>query len=99
MEAEAILTILKFIENGQWTLLNSDGIFYEINKIPDPERRMKIRFMVSKTRHHIKGKADIFLTTDDNLLKKLNQHAEKIKVKAANPLVWIKEVLYNGSKS
>jgi len=39
------------------------------------------------------GKADIFLTTDDQLLKKLRQHSGKIRVKADNPLAWIKEVI------
>ena len=49
LEAEAIITIMKFVENGQWDLLNSDSIFYEINKIPDPERKMKVRILVSKS--------------------------------------------------
>lgn len=120
---EAILTALKFIENGQWKLLNSDGIFCEISKIPDPERKMKVHMLVSKASEYIRvdkkilarakqiqkfgvksfdalhiacaesGKADIFLTTDDQLLKKLRQHSDKINVKVNNPLDWIKEVI------
>ena len=39
------------------------------------------------------GKADVFLTTDDKLLKKLRQNSGKIKVKTANPLEWIEEVI------
>ena len=123
LETEAILTIMKFVEDGQWTLLSSDSIFYEISKILDPERMMKVRFVISKASDYIQldegilkrakeiqklgiksydalhvasaesGKADIFLTTDDQLLKKLRQHSGKIRVKADNPLAWIKEVI------
>lgn len=35
------------------------------------------------------AKSDIFLTTDDNLLKKLKKNKLKIKVKVDNPLNWI----------
>ena len=34
-------------------LLNSDGIFYEINKIPDPERKMKVSLMISTANEYI----------------------------------------------
>ena len=50
LEAEAVLTIMKFIEAGKWTLLNSDGISYEIDKIPEKERKMKVKLMVSNTK-------------------------------------------------
>lgn len=40
-----------------------------------------------------KGKADIFLTTDDQLLKKLHQRPVKVKVRVSNPLDWIREVI------
>ena len=123
LETEAILTILKYIENEDWLLLNSDVILYEINKIPDSERKIKVSFMVSMAKHHIQinnsivrraeqiqqlgiksydalhiacaeiGKADIFLTTDDLLLKKLRRHADKINVQTNNPLDWIREVI------
>ena len=36
--------------------------------------------------------ADVFLTTDDRLLGRLTQHAEKLRVRAENPLVWLREV-------
>lgn len=39
------------------------------------------------------GNADIFLTTDDQLIKKMRQHEDKIKVKVNNPLDWIKEIV------
>jgi predicted nucleic acid-binding protein len=114
---------LKFVEGNRWQLLNSDAIFYEVNKIPDMERKTKVRFMLSKANEYIRidekifkrakqiqkfgvksfdalhvacaegGKADVFLTTDDQLLKKLHKHSDKIKVRVVNPLDWIKEVI------
>jgi predicted nucleic acid-binding protein len=39
------------------------------------------------------GKADIFLTTDDRLLKLARRHARQLYVKVANPLDWIKEMI------
>ncbi len=39
------------------------------------------------------GKAEVFLTTDQNLIKKSTKNLEKIKVKVKNPLNWIMEVI------
>ena len=123
LEAEAILTILKYIEKKQWLMINSDAIIYEVNKIPDPERKTKVQFTLSNTNDYVQineqilrrakqiqqlgvksfdalhiacaeaAQADIFLTTDDKLLKKVHQFVDKIKVKVNNPLNWIREVI------
>ena len=123
LEAEAILTILKYIEKKQWSMINSDAIIYEVNKIPDPERKTKVQFTLSNTNDYVQineqilrrakqiqqlgvksfdalhiacaeaAQADIFLTTDDKLLKKVHQFVDKIKVKVNNPLNWIREVI------
>ena len=39
------------------------------------------------------GKADIFLTTDDRLLKLAKKLAKKLHVKVVNPLDWMKEII------
>lgn len=39
------------------------------------------------------GKADIFLTTDDKLLKIADRNLSKINMKVKNPLIWFKEEL------
>lgn len=41
------------------------------------------------------GKADVFLTTDDRILRVANERAELLAVKVGNPLAWLKEVLQN----
>ncbi len=36
---------------------------------------------------------DVFLTTDDKLLKRAQRHREEVKVPVANPLSWLQEVI------
>lgn len=123
LESEAVITILKNIETGKWHLVNSDAIFFEIDKIPDREKKSKIYLIMSKSKSHVqsnkacllrageiqklgiksydalhvasaeKAHADIFLTTDDDLLAKLKKHTGKIKIRTENPLTWIEEVI------
>lgn len=38
------------------------------------------------------GGADILLTTDDGLLSKATTHADQLRVRVENPLVWLREV-------
>jgi hypothetical protein len=38
------------------------------------------------------GAADVFLTTDDQLLRRYAAHAEQLRVRVANPVVWLREV-------
>ncbi len=125
LETEAIYTILKKIELGEFELINSDIIFYEVEKIPDITRKERINCILSLAGQFIKldpeikdrarniqnmglssydslhlasaelAKATIFLTTDDKLLKKAQQHSSILKVRVENPLNWIIEVLSN----
>lgn len=39
------------------------------------------------------ARADIFLTTDDDLLKNATRHKEELRVRVANPLSWLREEL------
>ena len=38
------------------------------------------------------GQADVFLTTDDRLLRKATAHAKQLRVRVDNPLTWLREV-------
>jgi len=38
------------------------------------------------------GQVDVFLTTDDELLRKAATHSEQLQVRAENPLIWLREV-------
>jgi predicted nucleic acid-binding protein len=39
------------------------------------------------------GGCEIFLTTDDKLLKRAKRHSSDLKVRVANPLNWLQEVM------
>lgn len=39
--------------------------------------------------------ADVFLTTDDKLLRLSRECSGTLKVKVDNPLIWLKEVIEN----
>ena len=116
LESEAVLTILKYVEQESWTMINSDAILIEISKIPDPERKARVQFTLFNAKEHIKinkaildrakqihdlgvksydalhiacaeiAKADIFLTTDDKLLKRIRRLKSRINVRVENPL-------------
>ena len=122
-ETEAILTIISRCINGEWELISSSVLDYEISKIPDLERLENVRKLcaVAKTNinlteemksraarfmeHGIKsfdslhlavseiGGADIFLTTDDNLLRAAGKL--ELKIRIANPISWLMEVINN----
>lgn len=53
LETEAIFTILKFAELGQFTLLDSDIILYEVEKISNLKRKNSIRKILSKAKFYI----------------------------------------------
>ncbi len=39
------------------------------------------------------GKADVFLSTDDKLIKSAKRNRNKISVEIENPLIWLQKVL------
>lgn len=39
-----------------------------------------------------RAKADIFLSTDDRLVKRAKRYPENIRVKVENPLIWLKSI-------
>lgn len=39
--------------------------------------------------------ADVFLTTDDKLLRLARESSSRLKIKVHNPLIWLKEVIEN----
>ena len=39
--------------------------------------------------------ADVFLTTDDKLLRLARENSSQLKIKVYNPLIWLKEVIEN----
>jgi len=123
LEAEAVLSIVSRCERGDWILLSSGAIDFEIAQITDLEVQEQINTLYASASEHksatqeiidrarafqdsnIKyfdslhmaiaegANADIFLTTDDRLIKRsLNTDA---KIRVANPVTWLMEVSNN----
>jgi len=119
LEAEAVLSIISRCENGEWILLSSGTIDYELSKISDFGRLTEVRslYSVASSRAHLTKSmeqraaflqqsgiksldslhvataefgADIFLTTDDRLIKALSRH--ELNLVYANPVLWLMEV-------
>ena len=83
-------SIRKILSNSKYYIVLNENILeraYEIQKIG----------IKSYDALHIAsaeyGKVAIFLTTDDNLLKKIKNNRNNFNVRAENPLSWIIEVL------
>jgi len=105
-----------------WILIGSEIVDYEISKIPDEERRRKVKILASILKEKIivdddivkralelekiglkpidalhvacaEKSADIMLTTDDDIVKKVKANKDLIKVRVENPLRWLMEVL------
>jgi predicted nucleic acid-binding protein len=43
LEAEAVLVILRRIESAQWELVGSEAVEFELGRMPDEERRQRVR--------------------------------------------------------
>jgi len=124
LESETVLTILERCQRRTLTLLSSEIIDYEMCRIPDGDRKQKLRSLKSISRVYIivtdgivrrsvelsdlgfraydalhiacaeKGRADVFLTTDDSLLKRAVANRKTLMVQVENPLRWaLQEVL------
>lgn len=121
LEAEAVMSILRLAEIGEWNILGSDVLDVEINKIKNIERRQRVALLyhiiddkieytnrirelaleIQKSANiklydslHLAsaviGKADVFLSTDDKLIKACRKLTLDICI--ANPVIWFMEV-------
>ena len=123
LEAEAVLGIIKQVEQAELTWVSRDAVVYEISKTPNEDRRERLWPLESGASERLElteavyleaekfqqlgftaldalhiacartAKVDVFLSTDDKLLKKTRQHIEAIKLHAVNPLAWLQEVI------
>ena len=57
---------------------------------------MKLKFKFQDALHLAfakAGEADIFLTTDDRLLRKAKQYKKTLKIEVENPTIWLMNIL------
>jgi uncharacterized protein with PIN domain len=60
------------------------------------EELMKLNFKFQDALHLAfaeAGDADIFLTTDDRLLRKAKQYKDNLKIEVENPTIWLMNIL------
>ncbi len=62
LEAEAVLSVLKHVDEGKWKLVSSDTVIYEINKTTDEERRDRLL--------SINNRAQIYVTVDETVFNR-----------------------------
>jgi len=123
LEAEAVLLILGRCEAGTWQWLSSAVVEEEVNNTPSPERRARVRNMLSGAHRTVAltdaaiaraqelkavgfrtydalhlacaehATVDVFLTTDDRVLRIATRHTAHLQVRVANPLEWLLEVI------
>jgi predicted nucleic acid-binding protein len=119
LEAEAVLLLLRSIEDGSSEWVGGTVLEYEIDQIADPERRRRLRRMMDAASRRIevedadiaraealeaagfadfdalhlacaeRAGVDVFLTTDDRLLKRAKRLGSQLQVRVENPTSWI----------
>lgn len=115
------MSIISHCEKGEWVLIASGIIDYELSKLSDISRLEQVQSLYSVAGERIKlteraemratllqqqgmkpfdslhlalaetSGVDIFLTTDDRLLKVASKI--DLKIKATNPVSWLMKVL------
>ena len=106
LEAEAVLLILGRCEAGAWQWLSSAVVEEEVDNTPSRERRSRVKAMLSGAHSvvtltaaavtrakELQATVDVFLTTDDRVLRIATRHTAQLQVCVANPLAWLLEVL------
>lgn len=123
LEAEAVLAILKEIEQGRWTLLAGEVVDLEVGRTADHARRERVRRVIPRSQRVLRlnedafaraleleslgfggfdalhlaaaeqADADVFLSTDDQLLRLAKRRQPHLRVRVENPLTWLQDVL------
>ena len=123
LESEAILLIMERFGSGEWTWVGSVVMAFEVDRTPDPERRLRVSTMLDSITTMIEvgdgelvrgqeleslgfhemdalhlacaesAAVDVFLTTDDRMLRVSNRHKDQISTRVVNPLSWFSEVI------
>ena len=123
LEAEAVLAILKEIEQGRWTLLASEVVDLEVDRTADRAKRERVRRVIPAKRQVVRlnehafaraleleslgfggfdalhlsaaeqAGADVFLSTDGQLLRVAMRMQSQLRVRVENPLTWLRDVI------
>ncbi|MCI5146652.1 MAG: PIN domain-containing protein [Candidatus Electrothrix sp. AR3] len=122
LEAEAVLSIFKRLEKNDWSWVSSSVVLYEVNQIPNNDRKHRILRLCDKASYVVtldddiyalaeklkhlgiksydalhlscakKAGADVFLSTDDKLVKRSQKNQGMLDMTVDNPLNWLKKI-------
>lgn len=122
LEAEAVLTILRHLEKSDWTWISSSVVLYEVNQIPNSDRKHRILKLCDKASDVVTlndniyalaeklkelgfksydalhlccaktAGAEVFLSTDDKLIKKYQKSDDVLNMTVDNPLNWLQKI-------
>jgi len=59
LEAEAILAVLNYSRMSGWSVIGSDAIDFEIGKMPDHDKRLKVQILSTLHDVHVKVDAGV----------------------------------------
>jgi len=59
LEAEAILAVLNYSRMSGWSVISSDAIDFEIGRIPDHDKRLKVQILSTLHDVHVKVDAGV----------------------------------------
>ena len=123
LESDAVLSVIFRCNNGDWSLLGSDVLDYEISRVKDDSKFTKVNAIYQTVKLKINltdkiqnranelrkfgidpmdalhlasaesGGADVYLTTDDELIKRAGTNS--IGIAIYNPVNWMMEVTGN----
>lgn len=127
-EAEAVLSVMTRVENGELLSVSSTVVQTEINNNPNQELKLRLQelataaseFIIVEDKQLLRSYelqkigfhpfdalhiacaetagADLFLTTDDRLLRLALRTKDQLMVRAANPTSWLMELITNNEK-
>lgn len=86
-------------ETGDYEWIGSEVIDFEIKRTPEAEveraQQLEAHDISALDALHLacaeSGGADVFLTTDDQLLRKVAAYADQLRIRVENPLIWLRE--------
>ncbi|TWI75569.1 putative nucleic acid-binding protein [Desulfobotulus alkaliphilus] len=124
LESEAVIAILRHVESGEWSLVSSGVVNYEISRTFDNERKSRLFLLVQgasvfipvvqetyiragELQHELgikaydalhiacaeQGGVDVFLSTDDRLVRAVKRKSGLTNTRVENPLTWLQEVI------
>lgn len=127
-EAEAVLSVMTRVENGELLSVSSTVVQTEINNNSNQELKLRLQELASAASEFITVEdkqllrsyelqkigfhpfdalhiacaetagADLFLTTDDRLLRLARRTRDQLMVRVANPASWLMELITNNEK-